>query len=162
MSMTLRRIILGATAAIGLFVGLWAAALPASFYRAFPGFGRVWIAVDGPYNEHLIRDVGSLYLALAAASIVAAFARTPSAARAVGAAWVVFGVPHLVYHAAHFAGMAPLDVAGNIIGLGGSLLLGAVLLLPGRRRTRPDAGAPGIRNIEARSAPRHRAEQESS
>ncbi|MGV2984508.1 hypothetical protein ACNPNP_12470 [Microbacterium sp. AGC85] len=129
--MTLRRILLGTTAAVGIFVGLWAALWPATFYSAFPGLGRVWIAVDGPYNEHLIRDVGALYLALAAASIAAAFARRPEPGRVVGVAWTVFGLPHLIYHAMQFGGMPLIDVIGNIIGLGGSLLLGIVLMLPG-------------------------------
>ncbi|GAA1916740.1 hypothetical protein GCM10009775_06470 [Microbacterium aoyamense] len=130
--MTLRRIILLITAAIGLFVGLWAAVWPDTFYTSFPGLGRVWIAVDGPFNEHLIRDVGSLYLALAAASIAATFSRTPDAGRVVGVAWAVFGIPHFIYHASHFAEMAPIDVAGNAVSLGASLLLGIVLMLPGK------------------------------
>lgn len=130
--MLLRRTILWATAAIGLFVGLWAAAWPHSFYMSFPGLGRVWIAADGPYNEHLIRDVGSLYVALAAASIAATFSRTPDAGRVVGVAWAVFGIPHFIYHASHFAGMAALDVVGNAVSLGASLLLGVVLMLPGQ------------------------------
>lgn len=105
--MTLRRILLGATALVGAFIGLWAAAWPESFYDSFPGLGRVWIAVDGPFNEHLIR--------------------------VVGVAWTVFGIPHLIYHAAQFGGMPVIEVIGNIIGLGGSLLLGIVLMLPGPR-----------------------------
>ena len=139
--MTLRRIILWVTAAIGLFVGLWAAAWPDSFYTSFPGLGRVWIAVDGPFNEHLIRDVGSLYLALAAASIAATFSRTPDAGRVVGVAWAVFGIPHFVYHASQFAEMAPIDVIGNAVSLGASLLLGVVLMLPGPRTTPRKADA---------------------
>lgn len=137
--MTLRRILLGTTAAVGIFVGLWAALWPATFYSAFPGLGRVWIAVDGPYNEHLIRDVGALYLALAAASIAAAFARRPESGRVVGVAWTVFGLPHLIYHAMQFGGMPLIDVIGNIIGLGGSLLLGIVLMLPGSAGARSRA-----------------------
>lgn len=133
--MTLRRIILGVTAAIGLFVGLWAAVWPDSFYTSFPGLGRVWIAIDGPFNEHLIRDVGSLYLALAAASIAATFSPTPDAGRVVGVAWAVFGIPHFIYHAAHFAEMEPIDVIGNVLGLGASMLLGLALMLPGPRQT---------------------------
>ncbi|MDP3952222.1 hypothetical protein [Microbacterium sp.] len=138
--MTLRRILLWTTAAIGTFVGLWAAIWPTTFYSSFPGLGRVWIAVDGPFNEHLIRDVGSLYLALAAASIAAAFTRGPEAGRVVGVAWTVFGLPHLIYHAVQFDGMPIIDVIGNIISLGGSLLLGIVLMLPGSRakRTHPE------------------------
>ena len=37
----------------------------APFYDDFPGLGRSWVAADGPYNEHLVRDVGALNLALA-------------------------------------------------------------------------------------------------
>jgi len=129
--MTFRRILLWATAAVGVFVGLWAAIWPAAFYDAFPGLGRVWIAVDGPFNEHLIRDVGALYLALAAASIAAAFTRGPESGRVVGVAWTVFGLPHLIYHATQFGGMPLIDVIGNVVGLGGSLALGIVLMLPG-------------------------------
>ncbi|MET0673375.1 MAG: hypothetical protein ABWY37_07785 [Microbacterium pygmaeum] len=131
--MTIRRVILWLTAAIGAFVGVWAAGFPQSFYDSFPGFGFVWISVDGPFNEHLIRDVGSLYLALAAASAAATFSRTPDAGRVVGVAWAVFGIPHFAYHAAHFAHMAPADVIGNVVSLGASLLLGIVLILPGPR-----------------------------
>jgi len=132
--MTIRRIILWVTAALGLYVGAWAACFPQSFYDSFPGLGFIWISVDGPFNEHLIRDVGSLYLALSGASIAATFSRTPDAGRVVGVAWVVFGIPHFVYHAAHFGHMSVIDVVGNIISLGASLLLGIVLLLPGPRR----------------------------
>ena len=45
---------------------------PKSFYEDFPGAGRVWVAVDGPYNEHLVRDVGSLNLALAFVAVAGA------------------------------------------------------------------------------------------
>jgi hypothetical protein len=141
MTLTLRRILLAATAAIGLYVGLWAAAWPESFYETFPGLGRVWIAIDGPFNEHLIRDVGSLYLALAAASVAAAFFRRSDAARVVGVAWAVFGLPHLLYHATMFGGMPVIDVVGNLVSLGGSLLLGIALMLPDRRGRAVPAGA---------------------
>lgn len=131
--MTIRRIILWATAVLGLYVGVWAAVFPLSFYDSFPGLGFIWISVDGPYNEHLIRDVGSLYLALAAAGIAATFSRTPDAGRVVGVAWAVFGIPHFAYHAAHFGDMAAADVIGNTVSLGASLLLGIALMLPGPR-----------------------------
>ena len=126
------------------YVGAWAAGIPQSFYDSFPGLGLIWISVDGPYNEHLIRDVGSLYLALSAASIAATFSRTADAGRVVGVAWAVFGIPHFVYHAAHFAHMPPIDVVGNIVSLGASLVLGVVLMLPGPRR-------PALRHPEPRS-----------
>ena len=98
--------------------------------------GRIWISVDGPFNEHLIRDVGGLYLGLAAASAAATFSRTPDAGRVIGVAWTVFGLPHLIYHARHFAEMAPIDAVGNAFTLGSSLILGVVLMLPGPRARR--------------------------
>jgi len=135
MNRNARRIVLAITAALGLYVGVWAAALPQSFYDSFPGLGLMWVSIDGPFNEHLIRDVGALYLAIAAASIYAAFVRDVTATRAVGLAWTVFGAPHLLYHLAHLEGLAPIDVIGNVVTLGGSLLLGVALLLPERRPT---------------------------
>ena len=71
MNTTFRRVLLGLTVAIGLYVGVWAEFFPGAFYSSFPGFGLHWINVDGPYNGHLIRDVGSLYLGLGAASLAA-------------------------------------------------------------------------------------------
>jgi hypothetical protein len=136
MSLILRRILLAVTAVIGAYVGIWAAVWPASFYSAFPGLGRIWVSVDGPYNEHLVRDVGALYLALAAASVAACFSRTADAGRVIGVAWTVFGIPHIVYHLAHLDGFDAVDVVGNVVALGGSLLLGIVLMLPGPRGDR--------------------------
>ena len=63
------RLMLWLLAIANLGVGLQAAFTPRSFYDDFP-FGRGWIAMDGPYNEHLVRDVGTLNLAL----VVLAFA----------------------------------------------------------------------------------------
>jgi hypothetical protein len=131
--MTIRRVILWVTAALGLYVGAWAAGAPQTFYDFFPGLGFIWISVDGPYNEHLIRDVGSLYLALSAASVAATFSRTADAGRVVGVAWTVFGIPHFAYHASHFGHMPLVDVLGNIVSLGAGLLLGIALMLPGPR-----------------------------
>jgi hypothetical protein len=44
----------------------------AGVLRDFPGAGRSWVAPDGPFNEHLARDVGVLNLALAVVTIAAA------------------------------------------------------------------------------------------
>lgn len=65
------RALLGYLAATGVPIGLWQLLWPRSFYVGFPGFGRAWVAVDGPYNEHLVRDVGGGTLALAALAVLA-------------------------------------------------------------------------------------------
>src|SRR5436305_1125646 len=45
-----------------LLVGVWATASPRGFYDQFPGAGHHWVSAVGAYDEHLVRDVGALYL----------------------------------------------------------------------------------------------------
>ena len=116
----LRRIALVVLAGGSLMVGLWAQAFPRSFYDDFPG--RVWVAVDGPYNEHLVRDVGGLNLGLAFVAVLALITGSVLVARAAGGAALLFGVPHLVYHATH---LDPFDTADSVA-LVGSLAIAAL------------------------------------
>ena len=96
--MKLTRVILVVLGLVGLEVGIWATFFPASFYEDFPGSGRVWVSVDGPYNEHLVRDVGSLNLALAAVTLIAAVTLSVWVIRAAAVGWFLYSLPHLVYH----------------------------------------------------------------
>ena len=66
------RVLLIVLGAVALELGVWATFAPRSFYDDFPGLGRAWVAADGPYNEHLVRDFGGLNLALAVLTLVAA------------------------------------------------------------------------------------------
>lgn len=59
------RLALGYLGLTSALVGVWAQFFPQMFYDQFPGFG-VWVAGDGPFNEHLVRDVGGLNLSMAA------------------------------------------------------------------------------------------------
>jgi hypothetical protein len=97
------RIALGLLTVVALQVGLWATLSPRSFYEDFPGAGRVWVAVDGPYNEHLVRDVGELNLALGVVTVVALVTLSRTTVMAAAAAWVIYSVPHWIYH------LRPLD-----------------------------------------------------
>ena len=83
-----------------LFVGLWAQLIPASFYQHFPGLRWAWVSLDGPYNEHLLRDVGGLNLALAVLTLLALLEPSPTLLRATGLGTLVYQVPHAIYHAA--------------------------------------------------------------
>ena len=76
---------------------------PRAFYEDFPGLGRIWDAVDGPFDEHLVR--------------IAAAAR------------LVNAVPHLVYHLRHLGTYDTFDQVGNVISLGTLALLPALVLL---------------------------------
>jgi hypothetical protein len=131
MNTPFRRVALALLILIAGFVGIWAEAFPVAFYTSFPGFGLHWSSADGPYNEHLVRDVGSFYLGLGVATAVALFSRSALRGRLVGIAWTVFGVLHFGYHVLHLEG-STLDRVGNIVSLGVSLALGVILTLPSR------------------------------
>jgi hypothetical protein len=122
-----------------LVVGVWAAFFPRSFYDDFPGMGRVWVAPDGPYNEHLVRDVGELNLALVVVTAVAAVTLVPTLVRAVLAGWIVYSVPHLVYH---LRNMEPFSTDDQV-SIGASLalvpIIAVVLLVLDVRSPRPAA-----------------------
>jgi 2-alkyl-3-oxoalkanoate reductase len=88
-------------ALLSLLAGIQQQFTPRSFFDDFPGFGMHWVAVDGPYNEHLLRDLGSANLALAVVILFAIARPTAELVRAVAGAMLVAGVPHFIYHAAH-------------------------------------------------------------
>ena len=139
---TSRRVLLWILNAIGAFVGAWALLAPRAFSDTFPSAGvGPGVGVDGPFNEHLIRDVGALYLALVGAGVVAALSRRADASIAVGVAWLVFSVPHFAYHLGHLHGLAPLDAVAQPISLAVSLVLGIALVIPPRRRATPSEPA---------------------
>jgi hypothetical protein len=95
------KVLLGWFAVFGLGIGLWQAVFPASFYADFPGMGHHWVSPDGPYNEHLLRDVGLGNLAVGVVALVALLVGAVRVARAVGLAVVVVDLPHQLYHQAH-------------------------------------------------------------
>jgi hypothetical protein len=95
------KLLLGWFVLFGFTVGLWQAVFPASFYADFPGMGHHWVSPDGPYNEHLLRDVGLGNLAVGVVALVALVTGAVWVARAVGLAVVVVDLPHQLYHQAH-------------------------------------------------------------
>ena len=124
---------------IGLQIGVWASLAPRSFYDDFPGGGRTWVAADGPYNEHLVRDFGALNLALTAVVIVALLTGARIAILCAALAWFVYSVPHLVYHARHLHVYETSDKILNLVGLGGAVVVsGAILLMAGRGQPTDD------------------------
>jgi hypothetical protein len=108
-------------------VGIWALLFPLSFYQAFPGFGHSWVSVDGPYNEHLVRDFGGLNLGIAVLCILAARRSGWVSPFVVGLVTLTFNLPHLLYHLHHLDLYAPIDQVGNVVSL--VVTLGASLLL---------------------------------
>jgi hypothetical protein len=111
------RILLVGLGIPAVVIGTWAAFAPRSFYEDFPGFGQVWVRPDGPFNEHLVRDVGELNLALAFLTLAAVVWCTPVLVRQVAGAWLVEGVPHVVYHLRHLDPLASDAKVASIAGL---------------------------------------------
>lgn len=135
MDTALERATLAALTASAVYVGGWAAAFPRSFFDSFPGLNRIWVGGDGPYNEHLVRDVGALYLALAVAGTLALIWRDRRVTLVVAAAWAVFSAPHLAYHLHHLDDLDPVDAVGSLVALSGTLLLAVLLVVGSSRRT---------------------------
>ncbi len=114
---------LGLIAVLMLPAGLQAAFAPRSFFDDFP-FGRGWIAHEGDaYNEHLVRDVGALFIALVIVTAWTVWKGRPG--RPVAVAWLVQGVLHLYFHLGHLDGYESVDK----IGLVGSLVVVPALAL---------------------------------
>jgi hypothetical protein len=124
-----------------LSLGLWAILDPAGFYETFP-FGRGWVAADGPYNEHLIRDFGSLHLALAVLYGAAALWPERRWVRVAAFAALVDGVPHLVYHALNLDPYETADAVGTVVSLAFGIALPAVMILGTATSSRREAPAP--------------------
>jgi hypothetical protein len=95
------KILLAWFAFYNLISGLWQFLAPRSFFDDFPGFGRQWVSVDGPYNEHLRRDFGQGNLAFGVVALVALLTGGVWLARATGLAAVVANLPHQAYHQTH-------------------------------------------------------------
>jgi hypothetical protein len=142
MSVRGQRIVLMLLLAMAAFPGSWALAAPRSFYDSFPGAGMHWVSADGPYNRHLVTDVGAMYTALMVVTAGALVSRTPAVTTLAGAAWLTFSLPHWAYHAAHLQpGLR--DQLLNEVALGGAVVLAALLCVPrGRWTGTPVAGTP--------------------
>ena len=122
-----------------LTVGLWALFLPRSFYDDFPLPGRAWVSTLGPYNEHLVRDVGALNLALGVLLVVAAVLLERRLLQASLVAYLAYAVPHFIFHVSTAHAFPLGDNIANLITLGLAVLLPLVLLAlvsrPGGRQT---------------------------
>ena len=145
------RPVLFVLASIALQLGVWASVAPRSFYDDFPGGGRSWVAADGPYNEHLVRDFGGLNLALAALLVAALLRPERYLVRTAALASLLFAVPHFVHHARRLDVYDTSDQVANMVLLGLAIVGPAILVLGTATRRRaavkqaaPGTGAPAV------------------
>jgi hypothetical protein len=103
-------------------VGLPAALAPHAFYDDFP-FLAHWVDLLPPYNEHLITDVGGLYLGFTVLFAWAAWTLQPTLVRAACSAWLLSAALHLTFHATHLDNFGTADAIAELASL-------AFLLVP--------------------------------
>jgi hypothetical protein len=135
MSLNLRRLILAFLTVAGAYTGLWAYFAPRHWFRHYPGFGLSWLPQLGPYNEHLSKDAGAMFMALTVLSLIALrSARNDTIARIAGLVWLTFNTPHLIYHMQHLDMYNTRDQILNVVTLGLLAVASVALLLPVSRR----------------------------
>jgi hypothetical protein len=121
------------------WVGIWATLAPRSFYDDFPGASS-WVAPLGPYDEHLVRDVGAFELGLLVVGLYAIVTLERRLVQAALVAALVSGLPHLIYH---LTATGALSTANNVLSLA-ALAVPVVIPLVLLPRTRSEPARPGL------------------
>ncbi len=126
---------------IQLLNGIWITISPTSFYEDFP-LGRGWVEALPAYNEHLMRDVGALFIATGVLLIVAGFFLERRLTLISLVVWLLFAVPHTVYHLLNLEPYDTGDAVGNAVALAATVLLPVYLLVLLLRRRSVTGSAP--------------------
>lgn len=121
-SPTAARGALGFLCLAALLIGATAAFAPRTFYEDFP-FVAHWVELLPPYNEHLVTDVGGLYLGFAVLFGWAAWSLERALVQAACVAWLLTAAIHLAFHAGHLENFSTADAIAEIAAL-------ALLLVP--------------------------------
>jgi hypothetical protein len=140
-SATLLRAGLFALAFEAGLIGVHALFFPQYFYSEFL-LGRGWVQMLPPYNEHITRDLGALYLGFFFLMSYAAVKLSRDLVNGAIVSFMVATIPHMVFHAIHTED-APLliDKILQVGLLALTVAFGVLLLWLGRRYF--DGTAPG-------------------
>lgn len=123
---------LAALAMSALLIGVLASFVPETFYEDYPFFGS-WVHLLPPYNEHLIRDVGGLYLAFGVLFCWTLFKPSAELIIPVCSAWALAQILHFAFHIAHLEGFSPTAAFGQTIGLAAFVTLALIPIAVLRR-----------------------------
>jgi len=134
------RLILGLLAAVQAVDGFYALLAPRSFYEDFPA-GRGWVEALPAYNEHLLRDVGALFLATAVVLAAAAIWLDRRLVLVALVSFLAYSVPHTTYHLFNLDGLSTGDAIAEVLSLVLTVVAPLALLVA---MLRPQRGAePG-------------------
>mgnify|MGYP000076513716 FL=1 len=112
---------------IQLLNGIWITISPTSFYEDFP-LGRGWVEALPAYNEHLLRDVGGLFMATGLLLIVAGVWLERRVTALALITYLLFSIPHTIYHLLNLEPYTTGDAIANAITLTATVLLPLYLL----------------------------------
>ena len=145
MNALLHRSALALLGVSGAATGAWAYVAPRHWYHNFPGLGMSWLPQLGPYNEHLAKDVGAMFLAMAALTAVTfVLVANQTLVRVTAAMWLVFNTLHCIYHLSMLQMYNTRDATVNAILLPLLVLAAAALFSP-VRASGPTPRRPGRR-----------------
>jgi alkylhydroperoxidase family enzyme len=125
-----------------LAIGLWALLSPSGWYDHFPGAGNNWLPAYGPFNEHFAVDIGSTFIALGLALVIAAIWLDRRAVQLALIAYLAYAVPHFVYHVGADSALDGGDQVANGIGIGLAVVTALLLLGLTFRRPQPAGAVP--------------------
>jgi hypothetical protein len=153
MSKKLDRVLLTVLGVAAAFTGVWAYGAPLSWYENFPGLGLSWLPQLGPYNEHLCKDTGAMFLALLVLSVAAiVYVNNRTVVKIAAGAWLTFNVLHFAYHMTMLQMYNTRDAVLNVVFLSVLVLISAALLIPDRAKER-DSARPGRGDEPIMAAP---------
>jgi hypothetical protein len=122
--------------------GLWAVLAPQGWYDRFPGFDPRLVSASPPYNAHLVTDAGAGLLASGFVLIAAAWLGDRRSVRFGIVAFLVFAVPHTLWHAMNESpGLTSSEDARNVGTLAFSVIVALVLLVLSGRAAQADEPA---------------------
>jgi AhpD family alkylhydroperoxidase len=131
-----------------LILGIWAIFWPRGFFDSFPVIaGQHWLPAYGAYNDHLTTDVGATFTAIGVLMIVAAWIGRRLVMQVALAAYLLYAVPHTVFHLANDSVLSSGSQVVNGLLLVSTVIGAAGLLWLSRARpsavpeVRPAAGS---------------------
>jgi hypothetical protein len=129
---------------VQLGIGLWALVDTHGWFTTFPGAGHHWLPAYGGYNAHLAVDVGATFVALGALLLLAALWLERRLVQAALIVYLLYAVPHLVYHLGADDALPSGDRIASDLTLALSVIAPALLLLLVGRRPPAEGSATPV------------------
>jgi hypothetical protein len=127
-----------------LAIGAWALVSPSGWFENFPGADKSWLPLyEGSFDEHLVIDVGSAFLALGVILVLAAVWMDRRVVLAAAVGYLAYQAPHAIFHFASDEVLTTGDQILNTFALASALLL-AVGIVVATVRPRREARHGGF------------------